>query len=209
VLHILLQGAQFVDGKVSCAWAVSINAVEAFLRAVTEESAVLADVGAFSAVFSRSVARLSTDVAADVLCGTSALICCMGQDMAPAALFKGNEVGGEVHGQSAPEHVCRFSYDSTQFSIRVGEDHGEGTLLFGNVFKSGLGPHRAFNDAAVLVWEVMAKLCQQLFTSGEGAVFVTIDRYAGKSDPGLSFVRDKVENVGAERLKNRLAVFPD
>ena len=125
---------------------------------------MLADVGAFSAVFGRGVARLSTDVVADILCGTPALICRMEQDMAPAALLKRNEAGGEVHSQSAPEHVCGFLYDPAQFSIGVREDHGEGALLFGDVLKSGLGPHGAFDDAAVLVWEVTAELCQQLFT---------------------------------------------
>ena len=128
--HVLFQWARFVDGKMPSTWVVSIDAVEAFLQAVTEKSVVLSDVRAFCAVLCRHVSGLPTDVAADIFCRLAALVHRVGQDMAPATLFEQDKSGGEVHGQSAPKHISGFTNDPSQFPVGIGEDHSEGAFLF-------------------------------------------------------------------------------
>jgi hypothetical protein len=86
-------------------WAVSIYAVKTLLQAVTEEAAVLSHVGALCAVLSHGVAGLSEDMTADILLGAVTFLHCVGQDVAPTALFKGDEARGEVYSQSASEHI--------------------------------------------------------------------------------------------------------
>ena len=98
VPHVLLQGTRLIDCQITCTWAVSIYAIETFLRAIAEKTPVLANVGAFGAVFSRSVVWLSTDMASDIFRGAAALIRRMRQDVTSAALFKGDEAGGKVYG---------------------------------------------------------------------------------------------------------------
>jgi hypothetical protein len=97
--------------------------------------------------------------------------------------------------------------DPSQLPIRIGKDHGKCALFFGCVFKGSLSPHRALDDTAVLIREVVAKFREQLFASGKRAVFVAVYQYAYEGDPGLSFVGDKVKDVGAEGFEDRLLVF--
>jgi type IV secretory pathway VirB2 component (pilin) len=73
--HVLLQRACLIDSKMSRSWAVSINTVKTFLRAIAEESPVLANIGAFCTVFRGGVTRLAADVAANIICGAAALVC--------------------------------------------------------------------------------------------------------------------------------------
>ena len=75
--HVLLQRACLINSEMSRSWAVSINAVKTFLRAIAEESSMLADIGAFCAVFRGGVTRLAADVAANIIRGAAALVGCV------------------------------------------------------------------------------------------------------------------------------------
>ena len=72
--HVLLQRTRLVNGEVSGSWAVSVYTVKAFLWAITKESPMLTDVGALGVVFHHSVARLTADMAADIIRRATALI---------------------------------------------------------------------------------------------------------------------------------------
>ena len=65
--HVLFKRAVIISSEVACASLPGIDAVKAPDRAVTEEAQVLLHVRAFLGVFMCGVARVSTDVAADVV----------------------------------------------------------------------------------------------------------------------------------------------
>ena len=77
VSHIFLQRAHLVNGEVSCAWAVSIYTIKAFLGAVAKEPPMSPYIGAFGTMIRCGVTGLTADVAADIVSRAAAFVSCM------------------------------------------------------------------------------------------------------------------------------------
>jgi hypothetical protein len=96
-LHAFLEWIVIVNGKVSLAWLVVVDTVEALDRAVTHDPTVLLLVGALVGMFLGSVVGEATDMAADVFGWVSAFLHHVREDVAVGTLLEGDKFACEAH----------------------------------------------------------------------------------------------------------------